>query len=370
MQIFKFILLLSCVCFNFLKADHFLLVDQAKGRHLEIKHSATDYNLTNLKLPEKDHQELIKEPVRFIKKNSELMNGIVDSSINTEIDLKKVWAKLRDHPLMLFLECDDPDCPLNRTLNPRPRHLFEEQVLAEAIERATYHKDSCLHLTFFGSDSLFDTLVHLAQVVEKKPNINKLEINLVDSIYQEYIAYIKDNNLKAVGNLTFTQKDKQNWYNFWTIRFAVFSKILEQLSPNTSISLRIYGKLGDLSEDIMDGTVQSTSDLVVAGDLFDGGGGACAFHDFVIYGAAVTDKGATLLMLCRGNWEEYVIEKLAKLTMATTSRNEISNVTYSNNDDWFVKMEKRLERIVSHFKNEEIAHKVEINHGFSGDLPL
>lgn len=29
-------------------------------------------------------------------------------------------------------------------------------------------------------------------------------------------------------------------------------------------------------------------------------------------------------------------------------------------------MKKRLERILPHFKKEEIAHKVEINHGFPG----
>lgn len=98
MQVLKFILLFSCVCFNFLEAGPFLLVNQAKGRHLEIKHSATDSNLTNLKLTEKDHQKLIKEPVKFVKKNLDLINGIVGSSINTEIDLKKVWAKLQDHP--------------------------------------------------------------------------------------------------------------------------------------------------------------------------------------------------------------------------------------------------------------------------------
>lgn len=353
-----FLLLLSCVCFNFLEAGPFLLVNQAQGRHLEIQHSATHSNLTNLKLTKKDHQELIKEPVKLIKKNLELMNEFV-GSFNTEIDLKKVWAKLWDHPLMLFLECHDPDCSLNRTLYPKPRRLFEEKVLAEAIERATYHNHSCLSLTFFGSDSLFDTLVHLAQILEKMPNLNKLEINLVDSVYQEYIAYIKDNNLKAVSDLTFTQKNKQNWYNFWTIRFAVFSKTLELLSPNTSVSLRIYGKLGDLSEDIMDATVQSTTDLVIAGDLFDGGGGPEAIHDVYIDGAAVTDIGATLLMLRRGDWLEYIefyIEKLAKLTMAETSRNEISNVTYSNKDDRLEKMNKRFECILSHFKQEEIAH--------------
>lgn len=350
MCFFRFLLLLSCVYFNLLEGSHPSLETLAKGRHLEIKHHATDSNLTDIKLTEKNRQELVKEPMRVFKKNLELMDGIIGSSCNTEIDLQKVWAKLRNHPLMLFSECVDPDCPLNRTLNSKPRHLFEEKVLAEAVERATHRKDSSLHLTFFGSSFLLDSLVHLAQVLEKMPDINTLEINLVDSIYHEYITYIKENNLKEVLPLTFLSKDKQNWYNFLTIRFAVFSMILEQLAPNTSVTLRIYGKLGDLSEDLVDGTVKTTSDIVIAGDLFDDGGGAFALHDLIVYGAAVTDSGATLLCLGRSGEAGYKILKLVKQTSADTSRKEIGKITYPKQADSFEKLGKRLESMSSQFK--------------------
>lgn len=342
----------SLIFFNFIEGNIPTLETATKGRHLEIKHSLANSNLNHIKLNERNCQELIKNPAKLIKQNTE-WNVALKSSLKTEIDFEKVLAKLQKEPYLLFLECVCPECPLTRTHNPKPRRLFEEKVLAEAVKRVSNQKDSSLHITFFGSSFLFDTLVHLAQILEKKPALQKLEIDLVDIVYSEYIAYIKENSLEKVASLTFPRMDKQNWYNLTTLRFAVFSSLLAQLAPKTLITLRVYGSLSNLSEDLVDGTVKATSDLVIAGDLFDPGGGAYAAHDFLVDGAKVTDIGAVLLKLsrCDENWiKKYHIGTLVKQIPAETSRKIINNIIYTDKDSRFDKMEKRFKCLDSQFR--------------------
>ncbi len=350
MKFFKFLLFAPCLYFSLLLGETSILKTTVKGRHVEIVYTGSNSKFQNISINEENRLNLINQPSNILEKNLELMKRIPGFIGASKIDLDMIWGMLQNFPLMLFNECDDSS--LNRILNSKPRHLFEKKVLTEAIKSVNQRKDSNLHLTFFGSNYLFDSLAHLVQILDKKLPISILEIDLVDSIYSEYITFVKENNFKEISTLKFSNKNKEKWFNILTIRFAIFSAILKKLSPDTSITLRIYAGMEDISDDLLNGKINTTSNLVIAGDLFDEGGGTTALHDFAVHGAKITNKGAIMISLIRDedDWlKKYNIIKVIKLTPAENSRDLIRRVTYSKNDDWFSKMSKRFECISTEF---------------------
>lgn len=247
--------------------------------------------------------------------------------------LETSWDHLKKNPLELFMECVDPGCELCRKKDPKPRGLFEEKVLKAALDK----QDDSLHVAFFGSAYLYDTLVHVSQILQRKPQLKALKIDLVDKLYAEYISDLRKLNQTQLDFLKFDNLEKQNWFNFLTLRFALFSTILQKIAPQTSITLHISTKLQ---------AEGGNPDLIVGGDFAEPGEcGFISFHDVLTHGASVMNEGGMMLLL--GRTEDpppYQIWSLKKLTSAEASRSALAGL--SPQKDKLATIEKRMDTVL------------------------
>lgn len=341
MKLIKFLFLILLFS-GVLSANEPILEVKAEGRHIEFRHSKENKKLQEIKLGGFLKNPLIQNPKQLVKKNLQAVKEVLEPT-NRKLDIDKVWVGLKENPFMLFVECLDPDCPLNRVINPTPRTLFEQRVLKVVMD--TKKNDSKLHLTFFGSSYLFDSLVNLSQILQNTHDLKVLEIDLVDNLYSEYINYIQSHKMQNLNYLKLDPVARQNWFNILTIRFAVFASILEEIAPDTKISIRIMSNLNDISQDQISGNLTSTPDFLIAEDLFDPGGGLYAFHDFIVHGTRASNKGATLLILMRDDKmsnHPYQMMEFVKCMSAEQTREEFEKMTYNQNDDQLKRMGKRI----------------------------
>lgn len=278
----------------------------------------------------------IQNPKDQISKNERWAHKI--NQTDREL-VRNTWSALKADPLVLFMECVDLECPLTRRRNPSPRHQFEQQVIKTALNK----KGEELHIAFFGSGYLFDSLVQVSQILQQKPGLKTLKIDLVDTLYAEYIQDLRQGNDAALEFIKYNNPEKENWFNFITLRFTLFSALLQHMAPQTKISLRISTHLHQEG---------GSPDLIVASDLFDGFGGLFAFQAFLVNGATVTNEGGTLLMLARSeeSHKKYQIKCFSKLTSAEHSLETI--LALPREADWYKKASKQIETVIPQFKEE------------------
>ena len=139
--------------------------------------------------------------------------------------------------------------------------------------------------------------------IEEISNSYNLEVDLVDIQYGRISREFKES---SSGTLGFVKTNSPTPcidlpLSIHNLRFAIFHKLLKHLYPEARITLRVYRKLVDLSDDLHQGHTNSPCHMIIGGDIFDGytDCGDIVMAQLIVYGSLVLTPGGSILTLSR-----------------------------------------------------------------------
>lgn len=264
-------------------------VKEEIGKQLDLYNLITSKPieaLEKLKEPYNSHrEELLKKISSRQKLSDQKLKSVLEETV------KKIEKTSTDkHPYFTITECDDPECRLSRSQNPRARELFTQRVVQESA-----HTKDTAHYVSMGSGRCFLDIQVIMGII-KKNHFKEIAIDFIDTKY--LTSYIKEvqsdytlsNETPLDVPFLFEQTEQteqiikllrnqvpelakyEDWKllrncAFWLSSTALLQshikKVFSVLAPETKINLFFHSTVAHYLE------TKKSADYVIAADIDD-----------------------------------------------------------------------------------------------------
>lgn len=225
------------------------------------------------------------------------------------------------NPLFLLDECpnnDSDSCALNRKIYPQYRHAFEQSVVNKIMHMQLVDNEPVQYVSF-GSGGLFQDLMVIHKVLQKKPYAN-LAMHVIDIEYipcvqmhdalggnREVLPDVTEHPLVAAGAPCHSQIMHRTVICGLCIELMCkqFIQHLKKSFAQAQLSLRIYSDWKDYIDHIAQRNIPC-ADIIVAADIEDEHDQAP--KDFALLCKALSEKKphASNILLAKSDYSPTV----------------------------------------------------------------